>query len=305
MADAERQLLDAEGAQRQRVALLSVLAGLILFAGELWTAIVQSKSPTVGLLQGLRPALKGLAAAAVDPRTGQEQFLVHHQVSLIIAVVLGGLGAAAMTFPLRYLAAAERARSPQPSAVTAYLAQFGPLLIAIFVPAYEISLIIGAHSYLSGSARTASALTAATGGGVRFALALIYTVGELAVAATFVLVSLRAMRVGLLTRMMGTVGIIGGVLFLIPLTPLPVVQALWLIFFGAMLQRFGGRPLPEAWTVAEARPWPSQPRQQRQQRQPRPSRRSARDTPTAPPAPAPALPRGAAPNASKKRKRRR
>ncbi len=70
---------------------------------------------------------------------------------------------------------------------------------------------------------------------MRFALALIYTVGELAVAATFVLVSLRAMRVGLLTRMMGTVGIIGGVLFLIPLTPLPVVQALWLIFFGAML----------------------------------------------------------------------
>ncbi|MGH2852342.1 MAG: hypothetical protein ACRDLP_17230, partial [Solirubrobacteraceae bacterium] len=250
MADAERQLLDAEGAARQRVALLSVLAGLILFAGELWTAIVQSKSPTVGLLQGLRPALKGLAAAAVDPRTGQEQFLVHHQLSLIIAVVLGGLGAAAMTFPLRYLAAAERARSPTPSAVTSYLAQFGPLLIAIFVPAYEISLIIGAHSYLSGSARTASALTAATGGGVRFALALIYTVGELAVAATFVLVSLRAMRVGLLTRMMGTVGIIGGVLFLIPLTPLPVVQALWLIFFGAMLQRFGGRPLPEAWTVA-------------------------------------------------------
>ena len=39
-------------------------------------------------------------------------------------------------------------------------------------------------------------------------------------------------------------------LFLIPLTPLPVVQALWLIFFGAMLLEFGSRPLPEAWTVA-------------------------------------------------------
>jgi hypothetical protein len=105
--------------------------------------------------------------------------------------------------------------------------------------------------------------------------------------------------------MMGTVGIIGGVLFLIPLTPLPVVQALWLIFFGAMLQRFGGRPLPEAWTVAEARPWPTQARQPRQPRQPRQSRRASQDAPTAPPAPAPALPRGSAPNASKKRKRRR
>jgi hypothetical protein len=304
MADDERQLLEAEGAARQRVALLSVLAGLVLFAGELWTAVIQSKSPTVGLLQGLAPAFKGVAAAAVDPRTAQEHFLVNHQLTLIIAVVLGGLGAAAMTGPLRYLADAERARSATPSPVTSYLAQFAPFLIAIFVPAYEISLIIGAHSYLSGHARTAAALTAATGGGVRFALALIYTVGELAVAAAFVLVSLRAMRVGLLTRMMGTVGIIGGVLFLIPLTPLPVVQALWLIFFGAMLQRFGGRPLPEAWTVAEARPWPSA----QQQRAERPSRRSSRKpspAPAAPPAPAPALPRGASPHASKKRRRRR
>ena len=39
--------------------------------------------------------------------------------------------------------------------------------------------------------------------------------------------------------MMGGFGIIGGVLFVIPLTPLPVVQALWLIFFAAMLLELG------------------------------------------------------------------
>jgi hypothetical protein len=96
------------------------------------------------------------------------------------------------------------------------------------------------------------------------------------------------------------------VLFLIPLTPLPVIQSLWLVFFAAMLLQFGGRPLPEAWTVVEARPWPVReraPRQQRQQRQPmRGLRRGSSDSS---PVPAPVAPSGPSPSASKKRKRRR
>jgi hypothetical protein len=186
--------------------------------------------------------------------------------------------------------------------MTQYLA-FGPVLIAIFVPVYEISLIIGAHHYLSGSARTAAAYSAATGGGGRTALVLLVTIGQLAVAAAFVLISLRSMRVGLLTRMMGSIGIIGGVLFLIPLTPLPVVQALWLVFLGAMLLGVGSRPLPEAWTVAEARPWPSPPPRQPRGAAARPARGSRSTAP--PPVPEPVVQRGPSPSASKKRKRRR
>jgi hypothetical protein len=300
MAEAERQLA-LEGAQRRWVAPLSVLAGVCLFAGELWATIVESKDPTIGLLQGLAPALSGHAAATIDPRTAHEQFLVNHQVTLIIALLLSAAGAVAMIFPLRYLEAAARLRSETPSAVAKYLAIIGPLMIAIFVPAYEISLIVGAHSYLDGVPRTAAAITAATGGGVRTVLVVLATVGQLAVAATFVLISLRAMRAGLLTRMMGAIGIIGGVLFLIPLTPLPVVQALWLVFLGGMWLEVGGRPLPEAWSVAEARPWPSAPPRERR---PARSSRAARSAPP-PPAPEPVVQRGPSPSASKKRKRRR
>jgi rhodanese-related sulfurtransferase len=304
MAEAERQLA-LERAQRRLVAALSLLAGVCLFAGELWATVTESKDPTIGLLQGLAPAIQGKAAALVDPRTAHEQFLVHHQSTLIFALVVSALGAIAMIFPLRYLAAAERLRSQTPTAVTRYLAIFGPLMLAIFVPAYEISLIIGAHNYLNGKVYTAAALTAATGGSGRTVLVVLATVGQLAVAATFVLISLRAMRVGLLTRMMGAIGIIGGVLFLIPLTPLPVVQALWLVFLGGMLLEFGGRPLPEAWSVAEARPWPSQPRPERRPaRQGRVSSRTA-SSPPPPPAPEPVVQRGPSPSASKKRKRRR
>jgi hypothetical protein len=307
MADAEHQLA-VEGAQRRMVGALAVLSGVLLFAGELWAAVVEAKTPTVGLFQGLRPALHGLAAAAVDPRTAQERFLVHHQVPLIASLVISAVGWVAMTFPLRYMAAAERLRSPQPQALTGYLAQFAPWLVALFVPALEISLIVGAHSYLGGAARTASAVTAASGGGLRVALQLIATIGQLGVAAGFVLIAMRSMRVGLITRLMGTFGIIGGVLFLIPLTPLPVIQALWLVFLGAMLLGFGNRPLPEAWSVAEARPWPPrEPARRGAERPARPTRGSARAAAKAPPPPAPepALPSGPNPNASKKRKRRR
>jgi hypothetical protein len=302
MADAERQLA-VEGAQRPRVAAAAVLAGLFFFGGQLWVAAIGAKEQTVGVLQGLAPAFKGLAAATIDPRTVHEQFLVHHQVALIVAFVISNLGTLAMILPLRYLAAAERSRSPAPSVVVGHLALYGPILLGIFLPAYELSLIVGAHSYLSHTARDAAAITAATGGGVRVAFQLILTLGTLSVAAAFIMVSLRAMRVGLLTRMMGIVGIISGVLFLIPLTPLPVIQALWLVFFGAMLLGFGGRPLPEAWSAGEARPWPSRQPATRAARQP--PRGLRRGAAASPPVPAPAAPRGPSPAASKKRKRRR
>jgi hypothetical protein len=302
MADAERQLA-VEGAQRVRVAACSLTAGLFFFGGQLWVAVIGAKEPTVGILQGLAPAFKGLAAAAVDPRTVHEQFLVHHQFSLIAAFVISNLGVLGMIWPLRYLAAAERDRSPAPSKVTAQLALYGPIMLAVFLPAFEVSLILGAHSYLSHTARDAAAITAATAGGLRVAFQLILTLGTLSLAAAFVLIPLRAMRVGLLTRMMGIVGIIAGVLFLIPLTPLPVIQALWLVFFAAMLLRFGGRPLPEAWAAGEARPWPTKERAPRPARQPSRGLRRGGSSPVA--VPAPSAPSGPSPSASKKRKRRR
>lgn len=304
MADAERQLA-VEGAQRLRVAALAVTSGLFFFGGQIWFAITNSKAPTIGLLQGLAPAFKGLKQAAIDPRTIEEQFLVGHQGALIAALAISGAGVLMMIAPMRYLASAERHRSATPSALTGQFALAGPILYGVFLLAFEISLIVGAHSYLSGSARTYSALNAATGGGVRIAFQLIQTIGALLLAVVFIMVSLRSMRVGLLTRMMGTVGIISGVLFLIPLTPVPVIQSLWLIFFGAMLLGFGNKPLPEAWTAGEARPWP--PRQPPPARQPRGGRGTAarRGADREPAVPAPAAPRGPSPSASKKRKRRR
>ena len=80
---------------------------------------------------------------------------------------------------------------------------------------------------------------------------------QLAIGFAFVFVCLQAMRVGLLTRFMGYLGMITGVLFVIPLGPLPVLQSFWLIALAALLLGRWPNRLP-AWETGQAAPWPTQ-----------------------------------------------
>src|SRR5204862_6894101 len=83
------------------------------------------------------------------------------------------------------------------------------------------------------------------------------TLGTLATAFGLVVISLNAMRVGLLTRFMGVLGIIVGVLFVIPLGTLPVVQAFWLGALAVLLAQRWPAGQPPAWVTGTAQPWPS------------------------------------------------
>jgi hypothetical protein len=83
--------------------------------------------------------------------------------------------------------------------------------------------------------------------------------GTLALAFTYVIIALNAMRAGLLSRFMGVLGIIVGALIVLPLLPqgVPIVQIFWLgglaiIFLGVWP---GGRG--PAWETGEATPWPT------------------------------------------------
>jgi hypothetical protein len=140
-----------------------------------------------------------------------------------------------------------------------------------------------------------------------------------------VLIALNAMRVGLLTRFMGVLGIIVGVTFVLPLDQQGIIRVFWL---GALGVLFLGRMpsgVPQAWTTGNAEPWPTQQqlREQRQaargeaaaeeggeppERRPSPTER----TPAKAPPPAPPSPRrpdaaaaGTEHSSSKKRKRKR
>ena len=75
--------------------------------------------------------------------------------------------------------------------------------------------------------------------------------GQLAFAFSFVIVSLNAMQAGLLSRFMGVLGIIVGVLFVIPLgSPLPVVQCFWLLALAPLFLGRWPNGNPPAWAAA-------------------------------------------------------
>ena len=74
--------------------------------------------------------------------------------------------------------------------------------------------------------------------------------------SAFVLVSLNAMRQGLLTRFMGYLGIFAGVLVLFQITQIPVVQGYWLAALAYLISGRWPTGLPPAWVTGRAEPWP-------------------------------------------------
>lgn len=131
--------------------------------------------------------------------------------------------------------------------------------------------------------------------------------GALLIAVSLVLVSLSAMRVGLLPRFMGYLGIIAGVLTIIPIIPIPIVEAYWLVAVAYLLSGRWPSGVPPAWTSGRAVPWPSsqQTRAGRAQRGGRSPR--AKPAPVPQPAGAPAGGRasGSTRSTTSKRKRKR
>jgi hypothetical protein len=82
--------------------------------------------------------------------------------------------------------------------------------------------------------------------------------GTLALAFSLVLVSLNAMRAGVLSRFLGIIGIIVGVLYVIPVFGGPlIVQIFWLGALGAVFLGYwpGGRG--QAWETGTSVHWPS------------------------------------------------
>ena len=80
-----------------------------------------------------------------------------------------------------------------------------------------------------------------------------------ALAAGMIVTMLGAMRVGLLVRWVGVLGIFAGVLIFLPIggATLEIVPAFWLVAMGLLCaERWPGGD-PPAWTTGEARPWPS------------------------------------------------
>ncbi|HEY5317888.1 MAG TPA: hypothetical protein VIJ20_07900 [Solirubrobacteraceae bacterium] len=229
--------LQREKHVRGRMAYAAVAAGLLLVIAAV-TGLVGTHS-------------------SVDEET-LALIVVHKRFPLdLIGAVINAGGLLALTAVLTFLWAAIKARRPELSVIFRYLALTGGILAAVSAIVYEVVISSVSNKFV-GTQETYSEAHHLTSSAAVLSLPTIAFFGDLLLAVAIVVIALNAMRVGLLPKVMGYLGIFVGVLFLFPIgSPVPVIQAGWLCAVAYLFLDRWPNGFPPAWTAGEAIPWPS------------------------------------------------
>ena len=236
---------------RAGIAALAGAAGLMVL--YVVSQIVQRDAPTTSFLASL-------SRAGAPGDVGQQPSLqipffeyLDSKLVLVIAIGVGGfIGFVGVAWAVGFLAVATRARDPALKRFMVYVPIVGGVAVGLGVLMGQIATVLLIDRVLSGPRTVAAAISADNDLGL-WANALL-EFGSLVLAVGLILVSLNAMRAGLLTRLFGYIGIVAGAMLI--LYPLPVVQIFWMGGLGVLfLGRWPGGDLP-AWSTGRAVPWP-------------------------------------------------
>jgi MFS family permease len=324
------EILAQEAAGRTRAGAAALAAALLTILGVVLTTIGQPSASkfddqvvtvvdAMGRTANGQPIPPGrISAFAVE--VGQ-----HPWVPILGAVVYG-LGSLTIFFAMAYLFRATRARRPGMPQIALILAAIGSVGFGVGRAVAEVARYLGAHSFVDAVDKTNSAATDALSPTATLVGQLIWETSALALGFGIAIISLNAMRVGLLTRFMGVLGVIVGVAVapILPIDQQGIIRVFWLAALGMLFLGRLPSGTPKAWATGQAEPWPSQ-QQLREQRAAAQAdadgnaeagdgedgRASRRGATTAPPPqpPSPRRPEPAAPgsqhSASKKKKRKR
>lgn len=292
-----RQQVESESERRTRLAVPAFAGGILYLLSAIIIANTLKGAPTVGLFQGLAPALSGVAEPPVSPRAAEVKFISHHSFSLIVGSLLAAVAVGALTLILLLLLDATRFRRPQTWRPARALVLYGGIAVAVVSVAHQIVSAIETHNFANGNDFSAHAVDhALTKGTANLIVDYVSLLAGLALAAGMIATSVNALRVGLLPRWMGILGMFTGLLIFLPIggAELQVVPALWMVMMGILYIGKWPNAEPPAWAAGEARPWPSRAASAGRAR-------GAPATAGAEVAPAPAQP---APSSRKRRKRR-
>jgi hypothetical protein len=184
----------------------------------------------------------------------------------VVGATLDMLGLAAVGVLLYWLHRVASARRPELKALVRWVATIGAGLSAVMAIAYTIVVAEKAHQFVTTGNQGYPEANHLTSGGVVVLLPLLLELGTLMLAIGCIWTSLSAMRVGLVTRMVGYVGVLAGALFLFPIGGLvPIVQGYWLAALAVTLARRWPSGDPPAWAAGTAVPWePTQTQRARQ-----------------------------------------
>jgi hypothetical protein len=168
------------------------------------------------------------------------------------------LGYFALASTLAYLFSITRARNKEARPVwIGAVAAVASVLSGFAVVAYVVAFSVKAHQFATHGTQSWVQASSVTSSPALIVPQFVTYIGLLGLAVGFVLICMQAMRVGLLTRFMGYLGMLAGALVIIPLVQVPVVQAFWLIAFGALLAGRWPSGVPTAWLTGRAEAWPT------------------------------------------------
>jgi hypothetical protein len=246
-----------ESAHRRRASAGAIAAGLATIVGLVVQVAAQSGSPKVTLLDGFQHAN---TLERLDLRVAEFQYLSDHGTGLLIAYVLQGSAFFAAIFGVGYLFRATAARTPQLRRWVLPTVLVGMVLLGIASVVLGVGLVTKAHSFAHSADHSHDAANKVLihNSIVNFA-SFMRLFGALAFAIGLANVSLNAMRCGLLTRFLGVLGIIAGVLYVLtfgtPLYQVPFV--FFMILLGVLIGGHWFNGVPPAWASGKAQPWPS------------------------------------------------
>jgi hypothetical protein len=228
---------------------------------------------------------------------------IHEQSgSYLASALLSALAGLLLTVVFLYLFRATLARGGGVPSWFLYLVIGAPIIYAVSTVFGALEAIDLGDEFAGGEPirGSAGADRARDLGGSGAALVALATAGTVGVAFLFVMLPLRARRVGLLTPFMGILGVIAGGLVVFQLTGISsVIQAFWLGALGMLfLGRWPGGRGP-AWESGLPEPWPSA--AQRRGLAPMPGQEEEPKLDPTPPEPEPVPERPA----SRKRRRKR
>jgi len=255
-----REQVAGETERRTRLAVPAFAGGFLYLISAIIISETLNGAPTVGLLQGLAPALSGVANPAVSPRVPEVKFVSHHAFPLIAGSALAAIAVASLTLILLLLVDATSFRRPQSWRPTRPLVLVGGIALAVVSVGHQAVGAIESHNFVAGHDLSNHAVERAlTTGTANVIVDYLDLLAGLALAAGMIATMVNALRVGLLPRWMGMLGMFTGLLIFLPIggAELQIVPAFWMVMTGILFIGKWPNGEPPAWAAGEARPWPS------------------------------------------------
>jgi hypothetical protein len=196
--------------------------------------------------------------ASVDELTLDLIYANKREAIDIVGAVLDMFGLISVGVLLNWLFRVSRVRNPGMKAAPRWLVVSGAALSAVMAIAYTVVIASKAHTFVTTGTQGYPEANSLTDAGLVELLPLLLQLGTLLLTLGCIFTSLNMMRVGLVKKLVGYMGIVAGALFLFPLGALvPLIQGYWLAALAVTLAARWPSGDPPAWQQGVAVPWPS------------------------------------------------